>query len=154
MAHAETFQSYTKFVRSTMMPGDSDTQLKHFIMGLIGELGEVSEPFKKHLFRGEPLNTAKLLYEVGDVVWYVFAIADLMGVKLDRHVTTGEDAINFFIRKGEEHEPSTVTELIMHLSSLIGDLACTYLENEMVQDIADYILPNLSLIHISEPTRH
>ena len=38
--------------------------------GLCGEVGEVFEIFKKHLFHGKPLDRDDLKKEMGDVLWY------------------------------------------------------------------------------------
>lgn len=46
-----------------------------FGLGLAGEAGEVVEMIKKHVGHGHPLDKEKLLKELGDVLWYVAAIA-------------------------------------------------------------------------------
>lgn len=40
-------------------------------VGLTGEAGEVAELVKKHVFHGHELDRAKLLKELGDVLWYL-----------------------------------------------------------------------------------
>jgi NTP pyrophosphatase (non-canonical NTP hydrolase) len=55
----------------------------NFLMGLAGEVGEVTEPVKKHLFHGKPLDLDKIKTELGDVLWYLTATADLMGFSLE-----------------------------------------------------------------------
>lgn len=39
-------------------------------IGLAGEVGEVLEMIKKHIFHGHPLDEQKLERELGDVSWY------------------------------------------------------------------------------------
>ena len=53
-------------------------------LGLAGESGEVIEHIKKHCYHGKPLNTDDLLEELGDVLWYVAAIATTAGLSLDQ----------------------------------------------------------------------
>ena len=53
------------------------------VMGLNGEAGECIDIVKKHLFQGHPLDTDKLLDELGDVLWYVAITADGIGVPLE-----------------------------------------------------------------------
>lgn len=40
------------------------------LLGLNGEIGEVTELFKKYLFHGKPLDRDDLRKEMGDVLWY------------------------------------------------------------------------------------
>lgn len=52
-------------------------------LGLAGETGEVVELVKKHLFHATPLDREKLAKELGDVLWYLAAIAIVTGLSLD-----------------------------------------------------------------------
>ena len=49
-----------------------------------GEAGEVIEHIKKHCYHGKPLNADDLLEELGDVLWYVAAIATTAGLSLEQ----------------------------------------------------------------------
>lgn len=40
------------------------------ITGLCGELGEVADLIKKHLFQGHPLKPKEISEELGDILWY------------------------------------------------------------------------------------
>jgi NTP pyrophosphatase (non-canonical NTP hydrolase) len=51
-------------------------------MGLAGEAGEAVDMVKKHLFHGHPLDKAKLVKELGDVLWYLAVMSEQAGVKL------------------------------------------------------------------------
>jgi NTP pyrophosphatase (non-canonical NTP hydrolase) len=52
-------------------------------LGLAGEAGEVVEPIKKHLFHGDHLPVPQIAEELGDVLWYVAALATTLGLSLD-----------------------------------------------------------------------
>lgn len=52
-------------------------------LGLTGEAGEVADEIKKFLFQGHPLNTEKVVKELGDVMWYVALTCDVLHVSLD-----------------------------------------------------------------------
>lgn len=52
-------------------------------LGLTGEAGEVADEIKKFLFHGHPLNPEKVVKGLGDVLWYVALMADLLNVSLD-----------------------------------------------------------------------
>lgn len=53
-----------------------------FALGIAGEAGEVADLFKKHLGHGHTLVKNKLEKELGDVLWYIAALADMYGIKL------------------------------------------------------------------------
>lgn len=52
-------------------------------LGLTGEAGEVGDYCKKILFHGHPLDRDKLRDELGDVLWYVAALASVCDLSLD-----------------------------------------------------------------------
>ena len=51
-------------------------------LGLGGESGEVLELVKHHVFGGEPLNKMEFTKELGDVLWYLSALANSQGIDL------------------------------------------------------------------------
>ena len=60
----------------------SPEQLAIFTLGLCGESGEVAELVKKRLGHGHPLDRDRVVKELGDVLWYVAALATLLRVPL------------------------------------------------------------------------
>jgi NTP pyrophosphatase (non-canonical NTP hydrolase) len=80
-------------------------------LGLAGEVGEVVEPIKKHLFHGRSLDIGNLTKELGDVLYYVAILADELGITLEDVATTNtlklrERYPNGF-RTGSTDQPST-----------------------------------------------
>lgn len=70
---------------------DMDATLMAQILGLVGESGEVAEKFKK-LIRDKKgqiseEDRAEILKELGDILWYVNAVAHLLGSSLDEVAT-------------------------------------------------------------------
>jgi len=77
------FESYDADVRRTMNGGATAlVPMASFAMGLAGEAGEVVDLLKKHLGHGHDLDADKLTKELGDVLWYVSAIAQSAGLEL------------------------------------------------------------------------
>ncbi|MHB1648243.1 MAG: nucleoside triphosphate pyrophosphohydrolase family protein [Cuniculiplasma sp.] len=58
-------------------------KLMNWSMGLAGESGEVVDILKKILFHGHPIEKEKLLKELGDILWYLDAIASSLGSSLN-----------------------------------------------------------------------
>jgi NTP pyrophosphatase (non-canonical NTP hydrolase) len=58
--------------------------LTYTILALCGETGELANKLKKHLRAGTQPDNAVLADELGDVLWYVSAVAKELGLKLDQ----------------------------------------------------------------------
>jgi NTP pyrophosphatase (non-canonical NTP hydrolase) len=50
-------------------------------LGLSGEVGEVVDIVKKHLYQGHELDKDKIKNELGDVCWYIATLAESMNIK-------------------------------------------------------------------------
>ena len=57
-------------------------RLAAYGLGIAGESGECADIIKKHIGHGHPLNVEKLKLELGDVLWYVAALAHLIDMPL------------------------------------------------------------------------
>ena len=77
---AMTFDEYQEFARSTAIYPE-EYRVVYPTLGLCGEAGEVAEKIKKHMRDGRTLVGVGL--ELGDVLWYVSALADDLGVTLE-----------------------------------------------------------------------
>ena len=74
------FDEYQKFARSTAIYPD-ECKVVYPALGLCGEAGEVAEKVKKNIRDGKSLDGVGL--ELGDVLWYISALADDLGVSLE-----------------------------------------------------------------------
>ena len=74
------FDEYQKFARSTAIYPD-ECKVVYPALGLCGEAGEVAEKVKKNIRDGKSLDGVAL--ELGDVLWYISALADDLGVTLE-----------------------------------------------------------------------
>lgn len=52
-------------------------------MALVVQIKKVTEPVKKHLYHEKPLNVGDLAEELGDVIWYVVALAIVNNIRLE-----------------------------------------------------------------------
>lgn len=81
------FKEYNDFVGTTAECPDT---LPYYGLGLVGESGEVADKIKKFwrnqgIIDGKELTTEQLIsliYELGDVLWYITAIAKNIGSDL------------------------------------------------------------------------
>jgi NTP pyrophosphatase (non-canonical NTP hydrolase) len=75
------FQATTE--RTAPLKRGDLNRLTIFGLGVAGEAGEVADLLKKHIGHGHYLDVAKLTRELGDVLWYVAALAATVGVDLE-----------------------------------------------------------------------
>lgn len=52
-------------------------------LGLSGETGEVADHIKKYLFQGHKFDKEYIAKELGDICWYIAALAQGIGYDLD-----------------------------------------------------------------------
>ena len=69
--------------RTLANSGDDARDIIISALGLAGEAGEVVEIIKKAHGHGKRLDLPKLADELGDVLWYVTALATMHGLSLE-----------------------------------------------------------------------
>ena len=84
------FDEYQKFARSTAIYPD-ECKVVYPALGLCGEAGEVAEKVKKNIRDGKSLDGVGL--ELGDVLWYISALADDLGVTLEEVAQANVDKL-------------------------------------------------------------
>ena len=85
-----TFDEYQKFARSTAIY-PKECKVTYPTLGLCGEAGEVAEKVKKNIRDGKSLDGVGL--ELGDVLWYISALADDLGVTLEEVAQANVDKL-------------------------------------------------------------
>jgi len=78
---------YQDQAKTTAVYTDDHQRLICTVLGLAGEAGEVAEKFKK-IFRDKqgivsPEDRTEIKKELGDVLWYLAVLSDVIGLKLD-----------------------------------------------------------------------
>ena len=62
--------------------GPQTDHLANFALGLTGEAGEVADMVKIHIFHGHRLDETEMKKELGDVLWYVSQLAEVLDMDL------------------------------------------------------------------------
>lgn len=87
LVQAETLKQYAEAARTTRQ-GETlgDMKIIYPTLGLTGEAGEVADKVKKMIRdqggRLDPVTANAILLELGDVLWYISALADDLGSDL------------------------------------------------------------------------
>lgn len=59
-----------------------EEELKNYLLGLNGECGELTDIFKKILYHGKEFNPVDVLLELGDILYYLTAICNILNIDL------------------------------------------------------------------------
>lgn len=60
----------------------NETELPNYALGLVCEAGEFGDMVKKHLYQGHTLDLDKCKEELGDVLWYLANICNVLNIDL------------------------------------------------------------------------
>lgn len=104
-----TFTDYEREAARTMVlaSGERSALLAAvYGLGLTGEAGEVADLLKKHLGHGHEMGRLELAKELGDVLWYVTALAQLHGLTLSEVARLNADKLRKRYPDGFSHEAS------------------------------------------------
>jgi len=61
--------------RTCQSLGSEELNLTHMRLGMITEIAEIADIFKKHIAYGKPIDFVHLKEEIGDVCWYIVNMA-------------------------------------------------------------------------------
>ncbi len=67
----------------TNLPDSKQDRARYFCLGLIKEIGKVSELFGEHGIDGNVLNIYKIEEKMGDALWYLSSISQIYGFSLE-----------------------------------------------------------------------
>ncbi|MCK9596684.1 nucleoside triphosphate pyrophosphohydrolase family protein [Candidatus Pacearchaeota archaeon] len=65
------------------IPKDINKRLMHAILGISTESGELVDAIKKYIFYNKSLNNINLVEEVGDLLWYIAIICDVLDISFE-----------------------------------------------------------------------
>ena len=60
-----------------------EAMCSNMCMGLAGEIGEVIDIMKKHIYQGKVLDITDVIEEVGDVLWYIANFCNVNNITMD-----------------------------------------------------------------------
>jgi len=93
-----TLNEYQRYAYSYSL--DSARNINYLLLGLSGEVGELHSVFAKHVRDGGSIGWNNVKKELGDVLWFVAALAEFHGFTLDDVAQTNLDKLNSRKQRG------------------------------------------------------
>jgi NTP pyrophosphatase (non-canonical NTP hydrolase) len=72
------FKNYYDKTSSFLSPLDENIQFQHCKSGIITEIAEIIDVYKKNIAYGKPLDKVNIIEEYGDVMFYIHHITSIM----------------------------------------------------------------------------
>ena len=100
-----TLYEYQKQALTTVTNSQDQTHMiLRFVLGLVGESGEVAEKCKKWMRDGnmhlDMLDRQDMTKELGDVLWYIATLADQLGISMDEIARVNLDKLQSRASRG------------------------------------------------------
>lgn len=74
-------QSYQKLAARTLHRLSSEQEdVQHMVYGMMTELGELVDTYKKHYAYGKELDMVNVMEELGDIMWYWAGMCSITGI--------------------------------------------------------------------------
>ena len=86
-------RQYSMWVEGKIMTTGDDRLIEN-TLGLVGEAGEVAEKVKKQIRDGKLVSVEEIIKELGDVMFYLVALANHYGSDLDEVLQKNVDKLN------------------------------------------------------------
>ena len=86
-------RQYSMWVEGKIMT-KGDARLVENVLGLVGEAGEIAEKVKKQIRDGSLVSGEEIVKELGDVVFYITALANYFDSNLDEVLQKNVDKLN------------------------------------------------------------
>ena len=77
-----TDKQYIELAQRTL--STQEDKLGHFVVGVVTEAAELLDAYKKSKWYGRYLDTTNVKEEIGDLIWYLHQLCDLIDYSLDQ----------------------------------------------------------------------
>ena len=89
--------TYQKQALQTLSPADSKLEgIQHAGFGLMTEMGEILDTYKRHRYYKVPLDKKNLIEEVGDVLWYIALGYHFLDIVMPEHAPNANPELTMF----------------------------------------------------------
>lgn len=119
------FTEYLVTVRNRAAKLDHLEQVEHAQLGMISEVGEIANMYKRVLAYGRPFDPVNLLEEVGDVLWYYVLFCDEIEVSMRKLDTWSREASAEAAKGTWKPQDISDQQLTLMLAGIVGYISNT-----------------------------
>ncbi len=105
-----TLNAFINGARRTQPSLNTNDARIYAALGLAGETGEIVDLIKKTYYHGHAEDDARLVEELGDVLWYAVLLADALGVTLQEVFAVNQEKLKKRYPEGFSAERSRQRE--------------------------------------------
>lgn len=145
------FTQYLVTVRNRAAKLDRADQIEHAQLGMISEVGEIANLYKRCLAYGRPFDAVNLLEEIGDVIWYFALYCDEQEIsmrKLDSWTVEGAADFEKSKELASRHSDSVILRLLSTgLSAACAQAELDIEDADLLEDLKAAMLLLVVLLH-------
>lgn len=124
-------REYLKLTERTrsMLPTNGLDNI-HMVYGLISEMGELTDPFKKNMAYGKNISWVNIGEEIGDLLWYLAGLYNINGLSPNLKLIAMADQQLKIVIEESENLLSEDAFLLLKINEAISDI-CDVFKNSL-----------------------
>ena len=125
--------AYQKAVERTFNRRNDKCDIINASMGLLGEIGELTNIFKKVYFHGHPENMSEVIDELGDIMWYYCALANTFNLSLGKMLSRSIPPDHFSVSLTDKKDSARVFSMISYTNGIATQLCSTLVSSPITE---------------------
>ncbi len=125
--------AYQKAVERTFNRQNNEYDIINASMGLLGEIGELTNIFKKVYFHGHPQNMSEVVDELGDIMWYYCALANTFNLNLERMLSRSIPSDPLSVSLLDKKDSTRVFSMISYINGIATQLCSALVFGPVVE---------------------
>lgn len=116
------FQEYQESAMRTNNDKGFDLNCLHGVTGMLTELGEVVDAYKRNIWYGTALDVTNVTEEVGDILWYEALLSHTINSTALTLSPLGEESVVLDLAPSSTITNTDILKLLLEISSDVGSL--------------------------------
>lgn len=125
--------AYQKAVERTFNRQNNEYDIINASMGLLGEIGELTNIFKKVYFHGHPENMSEVVDELGDIMWYYCALANTFNLSLEKMLSRSVPSAPLSVSLLDKKDSTRVFSMISRINGVATQLCSALVFGPVVE---------------------
>lgn len=127
--------AYQRAVERTFHRQNNEYDTINASMGLLGEIGELTNIFKKVYFHGHPKNMSEVIDELGDIMWYYCALANTFNFSLEKMLSRDVPSDPLSVSLLDKKDSTRVFSMISRINGIATQLCSTLVLSPVIEQV-------------------